>query len=193
MRRVASDPRAGHENVQALQSTIDRAADGRCACARVAAELRMLQIALSDAEDAIARVLDLLHHAAVGDPPAREPLSRERTSPPSRSEPTADVAATHELAGRLRAALRNVDPAGASDPPHPPAPRHGVAELLTDREAEVLEDLSARLSNKEIAERLSISPHTVKRHTISLYQKLGVQGRREAVARARMLGLLPSQ
>jgi ATP/maltotriose-dependent transcriptional regulator MalT len=56
----------------------------------------------------------------------------------------------------------------------------------------VLGDLSARLSNKEIAERLSISPHTVKRHTNSLYQKLGVQGRRQAVARARMLGLLPS-
>jgi ATP/maltotriose-dependent transcriptional regulator MalT len=159
----------------------------------VAAELRKLQIALSDAEDAITRVLDMLDRAAVGDSHARVPLPGERTSPPSLSEPTAGAAATQELAGRLLAALRKLDVSGASGPPHTTPPRPGAVALLTDREAEVLEDLSARLSNKEIAERLSISPHTVKRHTISLYQKLDVQGRRQAVARARMLGLLPQQ
>ncbi len=192
-RRVASDPRSGRDHVQALPSTVDWAVDGRCSVACVAAELRMLQIALSDAEDAITRVLDMLDRAAVGDLPARVPRASERTSPPSRSEPIAGVAATHELAGRLLAALRNVGVPGASGRPHPPAPRPGAVELLTDREAEVLEYLSVRFSNKEIAERLSISPHTVKRHTITLYQKLGVQGRRQAVARARMLGLLPSR
>ena len=63
---------------------------------------------------------------------------------------------------------------------------------LTWREQEVLELLGERLSNKEIATRLGLSPLTVKRHTISLYRKLEVQGRREAVARATVLRLLPS-
>ena len=50
--------------------------------------------------------------------------------------------------------------------------------------------LANRPSNKEIAEQLHISPATVKRHTENIYQKLGVPGRREAVAKATALGLL---
>jgi len=65
--------------------------------------------------------------------------------------------------------------------------------LLTNRELDVLELLAQRLSNKEIARQLVISPATVKRHTLSIYGKLGVPGRREAVLKARHLGLLPSR
>ena len=61
---------------------------------------------------------------------------------------------------------------------------------LTNRELDVLELLEERLSNKEIARRLVIAPATVKRHTLSIYSKLGVPGRREAVAKARHLGIL---
>jgi LuxR family maltose regulon positive regulatory protein len=61
---------------------------------------------------------------------------------------------------------------------------------LTERELDVLELLSRRRSNKEIAQALSISVVTVKRHTVSLYGKLSVPGRHQAVARARALGLL---
>jgi LuxR family transcriptional regulator, maltose regulon positive regulatory protein len=64
--------------------------------------------------------------------------------------------------------------------------------LLTNRELDVLELLEQRLSNKEIAKHLVISPATVKRHTLSIYSKLDVGGRREAVAKARRLGLLAS-
>ncbi len=63
--------------------------------------------------------------------------------------------------------------------------------LLTRREREVLELLEQRLSNKEIAQQLFIAPSTVKRHCLSIYSKLGAGGRREAVAKARQLGLLP--
>ena len=66
-----------------------------------------------------------------------------------------------------------------------------VDTLLTNRELDVLELLGQRLSNKEIAKQLVISPATVKRHTLSIYSKLGVPGRREAVLTARHLGLLP--
>lgn len=61
---------------------------------------------------------------------------------------------------------------------------------LTNREMEVLILLGERLTNKEIAAQLSISPRTVKKHTINLYQKLEVDGRRQAVARAREVGIL---
>ena len=61
---------------------------------------------------------------------------------------------------------------------------------LTNRELEVLDLLAQRLTNKEIAARLHISPRTVKKHTINLYQKLAVDNRRQAVASALALGIL---
>jgi LuxR family maltose regulon positive regulatory protein len=63
-------------------------------------------------------------------------------------------------------------------------------ELLTNREIEVLRMLQERLSNKEIAARLFVSAETVKKHTLNLYRKLHVNGRRQAVATARQHGLL---
>jgi LuxR family maltose regulon positive regulatory protein len=55
---------------------------------------------------------------------------------------------------------------------------------LSNRERDVLELLTERLSNKEIAERLHVSSETIKKHTRNLYMKLEVHGRREAVAKA---------
>ncbi|MFN8487451.1 MAG: LuxR C-terminal-related transcriptional regulator [Caldilineaceae bacterium] len=68
-----------------------------------------------------------------------------------------------------------------------------LIEPLTERESEVLLHLQTGTSNKIIARELSISVLTVKKHTISLYQKLGVQSRQQAVARARALGILASE
>jgi LuxR family maltose regulon positive regulatory protein len=67
----------------------------------------------------------------------------------------------------------------------------GQPEPLTPREMEVLELLARRLTNKEISTRLVISPGTVKTHTLNIYAKLDVHGRRQAVNKARELGLLP--
>ncbi|HUL73591.1 MAG TPA: LuxR C-terminal-related transcriptional regulator [Vicinamibacterales bacterium] len=55
---------------------------------------------------------------------------------------------------------------------------------LSSRELDVLELLTQRLSNKEIAERLHVSSQTIKKHTRNLYQKLDVHGRREAADKA---------
>lgn len=63
-------------------------------------------------------------------------------------------------------------------------------ESLTPRELQILPMLQRRLSNDEIADELGISILTVKRHTGSLYAKLGAAGRRDAVRRAASLGLL---
>jgi DNA-binding CsgD family transcriptional regulator len=81
--------------------------------------------------------------------------------------------------------------------PHAPA---GAFELnaralaslgITEREHEVLRQLAAGRSNKEIARRLNLSPNTVKTHIARLYAKLEAARRTEAVLRARELRLIP--
>jgi LuxR family maltose regulon positive regulatory protein len=66
-----------------------------------------------------------------------------------------------------------------------------IIEPLSDRELEVLELLARKLGNKEIALQLQISPLTVRNHTVHIYDKLHVDSRRQAVARAQELGILP--
>ena len=65
-----------------------------------------------------------------------------------------------------------------------------MLEPLTNRERSVLLLLPTMMSNTEIADELFVSVNTVKVHLKSLYRKVGVSSRREAVARARELGLL---
>jgi DNA-binding NarL/FixJ family response regulator len=64
------------------------------------------------------------------------------------------------------------------------------APLLSEREREVLALIAAGSTNREIAQALYLSPHTVKEHTSTLYRKLHVRNRAEAVQRAQRLGLL---
>ncbi len=60
---------------------------------------------------------------------------------------------------------------------------------LTNREREVLGLIAGGATNPEIADRLFLSPHTVKDYTSALYRKLGVRNRAEAARRAEQLGL----
>ena len=62
--------------------------------------------------------------------------------------------------------------------------------LLTPRELEILKLVANGLSNEAICERLFLALDTVKGHNRRIYEKLQVQRRTEAVARARELGLL---
>jgi DNA-binding CsgD family transcriptional regulator len=61
---------------------------------------------------------------------------------------------------------------------------------LTARECEILGLLASGQSNKEMARRLDISPNTVKTHVASLYLKLEVQKRMQAVEKARLLSVI---
>lgn len=63
-------------------------------------------------------------------------------------------------------------------------------ESITPREVEILRLLNEGLRNQDIADRLFISPATVKRHLANAYEKLGVRHRTGALIRARKLGLL---
>jgi DNA-binding NarL/FixJ family response regulator len=67
---------------------------------------------------------------------------------------------------------------------------HQPAPLLTEREREVLDLIAAGSTNREIAEQLYLSPHTVKEHTSAVYRKLEARNRAEAVQRAQRVGLL---
>jgi two-component system response regulator DesR len=69
------------------------------------------------------------------------------------------------------------------DSPGSDAPR------LTDREREILGLIAEGATNREIAEALFLSPHTIKEHTSTLYRKLGARNRADAVQRAQRLGL----
>ena len=61
---------------------------------------------------------------------------------------------------------------------------------LSERERSVLELMASGSTNPEIADALHLSKHTVKEHTSSVYRKLGVRNRTEAVQRGQRLGLL---
>jgi LuxR family maltose regulon positive regulatory protein len=86
----------------------------------------------------------------------------------------------------LRAAF-----AGAATPRVPMDPRRvGPSELLSARELETLRLLAWRMTNKEIAARLSVSPAAIKKRLESIYGKLDAHNRREAVAKAVSSGLI---
>jgi two-component system response regulator DesR len=68
--------------------------------------------------------------------------------------------------------------------------REQAGALLSERERQVLHLIAAGSTNREIAERLFLSPHTVKDHTSTLYRKVKAKNRADAIQRAQRLGLL---
>jgi LuxR family maltose regulon positive regulatory protein len=87
-----------------------------------------------------------------------------------------------ETFGELQASIGS-QPANPQDQPNPYEP-------LTRREIEIAGLIASGLSNQAIAEKLSISLNTVKKHTSNLYAKLGVTSRTQAVARLQDAHLL---
>jgi LuxR family maltose regulon positive regulatory protein len=90
-----------------------------------------------------------------------------------------------EYIGRLLAAFGKQDQVQPSSPVLQP-----FVEPLSPRELEVLQLIAEGLSNDEIGKRLYLALDTVKGHNRRIFDKLQVQRRTEAVARARELGLL---
>jgi DNA-binding NarL/FixJ family response regulator len=71
---------------------------------------------------------------------------------------------------------------------HPNLPAHVFPEL-TEREREILGLMTQRLTNTEIADRLVLSPKTIRNHVSSIFTKLQVADRTQAILRAREAGL----
>ncbi len=65
-----------------------------------------------------------------------------------------------------------------------------IPDPLSPRELEVLGQMGQGLTNREIAETLCISPHTVKSHVINIFNKLGVNHRTQAVVWAARQGII---
>jgi DNA-binding NarL/FixJ family response regulator len=101
-------------------------------------------------------------------------------------------------AGAHTCLLKDVDPdeliatvrAAAPDAPAAPAPEARVTSGLTEREMETLTHLADGRSNRQIAERMSISERTVKAHLTSAYRVIGAQDRVQAAlwGRRNLLG-----
>lgn len=138
------------------------------------AEIALARGEPSTARDRLRRALALAHRTGVVRPlrHAAEPLRR--------------FLAEH------RGGFAELDPlvdevlAGTASPVA--APHH-----LTARERDVLELLPTMRSSADIANDLTLSVNTVKTHQRAIYQKLGVDNRRQAVTRARHIGLLVSE
>jgi LuxR family maltose regulon positive regulatory protein len=82
--------------------------------------------------------------------------------------------------------------APAASPPREAGEPADHAEPLTQREIDILRLIAQGLSNAEIGAQLFLAPGTVKSYTYSLYGKLGVHSRTQAVIRDRALGWLPA-
>jgi LuxR family transcriptional regulator, maltose regulon positive regulatory protein len=91
---------------------------------------------------------------------------------------------------RLLQAFQPGTPRAGRHPKRGRAAGEGSVELLSDRELQVLELLATGKSNQEIAEELVVVLDTVKKHVGHILDKLGAANRTQAVARARVLGLL---
>ena len=114
---------------------------------------------------------------ALGAPAAaREMLDEARELLANCPDPGVLTARLEEVARTLTPAHRRID--GDSD--------------LTERELEVLRYLAEGLSKREVGKELFLSFNTIHSHTKSIYQKLRVSSRDEAIARARELGALPA-
>jgi LuxR family maltose regulon positive regulatory protein len=107
-----------------------------------------------------------------------------------------EVAAAAQREGALRTFLEEgfdlLDPAAvpALAASSRPNGHVGVVEPLSERELSVLRYLPSRLSNREIGDELYVSLNTVKSHLKTIYRKLDVERRDDAVRRARQMGLI---
>jgi DNA-binding NarL/FixJ family response regulator len=98
-----------------------------------------------------------------------------------------------KLAARLVAEFARLANQAPPDTAHSSAPANDpthTAQILTPREQEVLELIAANATDREIAQQLSLSIHTVKTHVRNILGKLHAANRRAAVAQARRRGLM---
>jgi DNA-binding NarL/FixJ family response regulator len=102
----------------------------------------------------------------------------------------------HRYAGQILEAFGSGTPCSSShqtderNRSRSPLENPALIEPLTNREIEVLRMLAEVSSNKAIGQRLFISPETVKRHLSTIYRKLDVRNRKQAIICAKSYGIL---
>jgi DNA-binding NarL/FixJ family response regulator len=131
---------------------------------RAPAELRRLNVA-----HPATRLVVLANHPTPGE--CAQLLALGATACLGKEIEGRDVLTAIHLASRGLHVLPHSTPATATTPLLP--------DILTPREADVLDQLQLGRSNAEIAVALSVSVETVRTHARSVFRKLGVKGRRE--------------
>jgi LuxR family maltose regulon positive regulatory protein len=153
-----------------LAEALDKAGDSKGA-------LRLMREALIfGAEEGFVRIF-LDDKPYIGDLVTRA-VTHAMTMPGQEGTIPASLAA--KILGKTARPLEDADDRGDGD----------VIEPLTAREQQILAMVAAGLPNSALAERLFLSPHTVKFHLRNINAKLLAHNRTEAVAKARRLGLL---
>ena len=175
---------------------LDRLLDAAEAGGRIGSvvEILTLQALAHDALGELGAALGALERALASAAPERwarafldagGPMVRLLTAASDRGiEATYARRLLTEARRRARRDSRREAPTPSSLGPSP------SGETLSDRELEVLTLIAMGLSNREIGDRLFRALDTVKGYTRTIYAKLQVKSRTEAVARARELGLL---
>ena len=163
-------------------------------------EIRVLQALAYQAQGNLAPALVALEHALrLAEPEGYVTIFVDEGLPMARLLSTAAAQGTMPgYTRKLLAAFATVE-TEAQPPPGdtrhrsdllPASPAQPLIEPLSQRELEVLHLIAQGLSNREISARLFLALSTVKGHNQIIFDKLQVQRRTEAVARARELGLL---
>jgi predicted ATPase/DNA-binding CsgD family transcriptional regulator len=114
-----------------------------------------------------------------------ESIAEQRRTRDQGRRPTAPVAAEIGWSEILPIARAYADQHAPVREPADPSPLR-----ITERERDVLREIAAGRTNKEIALALGVRPKTIMHHCASIYRKLGVSGRAEAAATALRHGLL---
>lgn len=160
----------------ALGRVLERRGDHEAAEAEIGRAVELSSRGIAKAEIGYA----LLAHAQISQALGKRETARMQLQIARRAiDSCPDPGVLNEILARTERRLRT----GASL-------RDPTREELTDREQAVLRLLPSALSLREIGSTLYVSLNTVKTHAKSIYRKLGVSGRDEAVKRARELGLL---
>jgi DNA-binding NarL/FixJ family response regulator len=186
---------AGHSGLTVLESAASLATLGD---ALEAVEADVLLLALEPGETLMLPFRTAPDNAGrlpaivlLGDEPAAAWASRVLRGGASGALPrtaTADQIVAAVLAAAAGLVVREPVSVGSSEIGSSISTR--PLQPLTPREVEILDLLADGLGNKAIAARLGISDHTVKTHVASVFSKLGVSTRAEAVATAARLGLI---
>ena len=156
--------------------------DGLEATQRIKQELPEVTIVMLTVRDENEKLFEAIRNGAQGY--LLKSIRRQEMLTLLRGAVRGEAAISPALGGRMLEEFRRIDRQKAED--------HAETQaILTAREQEVLVLVAAGASNKEVAERLSLSIHTVKSHMRKILSKLQLTSRREAASFARREGLIP--
>jgi len=156
--------------------------DGLEATQRIKQELPDVTVVMLTVCDENEKLFEAIRHGAQGY--LLKSIRRQEILSLLKGAMNGEAAITTALAGRMLEEFRRLHQYDRDDPEE-------ESSILTEREKEVLVLVATGATNREVADRLCVSIHTVKTHMRNILEKLHVSSRREAASLARRQGLIP--